>query len=581
MSATKRIFFLALVSLLSFVAQIPCNEKETSKKEIVRGKIAAKVDQYLSRAMPFGFSGALLVARSDQIILNKGYGMAIREKSIPNTSETVFCTGSITKQFTAAAIMKLEMQEKLNTDDPISRYIDSVPKDKAGITLHHLLTHTAGVINSTGLDYEIVSRDEIVKRILSAPLLFPLGKKMQYSNAGYSLLAAIVEEVSGKPYERFLNEQLFKPAGMSSTGYRMPNWKERVVAHWYNGETDNGTPLEKSYPYWNLLGNGGILSTTADMYRWHLALLGEKVLSNKAKKKLFTPFLNDYAYGWDVLKTRRGVLIQHDGGSTLGNSAEISRYIDAGVVTILFCNQSYGGDPLFEAVRDKIETLVFEGKVMMPPDVVIKDSLNLSKYEGTYKLSSGEELIVSSKDYRLVLVGKGKEAFILLFSGDLGSQKLSSDLNDRTAIILEKSAKHDYRPLYEAFEKQIPLERIESMELEMWQARKQHFGSFKGFEVLATVSDLTEGATTFVRLDFERGFTFLQYLWKGNSLGGIRPLQALPENVYLPQSETDFVAYNLRSSTTMRLRFSLEEKGLVTGLIFHGKSGDITAGKVK
>jgi CubicO group peptidase (beta-lactamase class C family) len=129
------------------------------------------------------------------------------------------------------------------------------------------------------------------------------------------------------------------------------------------GDKDKGTPLEKPYPYWNYIGNGGILSTTEDMHKWYKALLGGEVLSPEVKKKMFTPFLNDYGYGWDVLEREMGILIQHDGGSMLGCSAEIRRYIDAEVVTILFCNQSYGQQTFMEAVRDTIETLVFGGKV--------------------------------------------------------------------------------------------------------------------------------------------------------------------------------------------------------------------------
>ena len=120
------------------------------------------------------------------------------------------------------------------------------------------------------------------------------------------------------PYEEFLNKEVFGPAGMKFTGYRIPAWDVKTVAHWYVGQTDNGTPLEKDYPYWNLIGNGGILSTTGDMYKWHQALMGNEVLSEEARAKLYTPYLDDYAYGWDVLDTDRGTLIQHDGAEHAG-----------------------------------------------------------------------------------------------------------------------------------------------------------------------------------------------------------------------------------------------------------------------
>ncbi|MBN2246871.1 MAG: beta-lactamase family protein, partial [Candidatus Aminicenantes bacterium] len=261
-------------------------------KEVVSGNMAEKLDLYLSRAVPFGFSGALLVEEGGEVVLNKGYGLAVRSKNIPNTADTVFSVGSLTKQFTAAGIMKLEMMGKLNTEDRLDKYFENVPGDKKAITLHHLLTHTSGVVDAVGPDYQELEREDLVKKVFAEPLQHPPGEEFAYSNAGYSLLAAIIEKVSGQKYEEFMREHLWLPAGMECTGYRLPDWGKKNVAHWYRGEKDNGIPLDKPYPYWNLVGNGGVLSTTEDMLKWHHALLGTKILSSVVKKKMFTPFLN-------------------------------------------------------------------------------------------------------------------------------------------------------------------------------------------------------------------------------------------------------------------------------------------------
>ena len=250
-----------------------------SSNELVKGELGSKLDKYLSRITPFGFSGACLVAVEEDIQINKGYGLAVREQKIRNTSETVFCTGSITKQFTAAAIMTLEMKGKLNTNDPISMYFTSIPVDKKNITIHHLLTHTSGVITDAGDDYVIAYKDETIEKILNSPLHFKPGTQYEYSNAGYTVLAAIIELVSEQPYEAYLNEHLFKPAGMAYTGFNLPNWKEKVVANWYVREVNNGAPpIDKHGSHWNVMGNGEILSTTEDMYRWYLALKGKAIL---------------------------------------------------------------------------------------------------------------------------------------------------------------------------------------------------------------------------------------------------------------------------------------------------------------
>src|SRR5262249_23190544 len=156
----------------------------------------------------------------------------------------------------------------------------------------------------------------------------PPGSRFKYSNVGYSLLAAIVEIASGGPYEKYLRRTCWLPAGMEHTGYVSPGWDKSLLAHAYRkDETDWGTPLDHLWdndgPYWNLKGNGGILSTMDDMYRWTQALQGDKILPEEWKKKLYTPHMAEgpaakshYGYGWAIAKTSRGTrLIAHNGGN--------------------------------------------------------------------------------------------------------------------------------------------------------------------------------------------------------------------------------------------------------------------------
>ena len=172
---------------------------------------AATMDRWLTDA---GFRGAVLVSRNGKVLLRKGYGMADRENGTAWAPDAVFSVGSITKQFTAAAILKLEAQGKLRVEDPIPRFLDEVPADKRAITIHHLLTHTSGLESDFAGDYESVGRDEYAARALASKLRTAPGSQFFYSNAGYSLLGAIVEIASGKPYETYLAENLFLPAGM-------------------------------------------------------------------------------------------------------------------------------------------------------------------------------------------------------------------------------------------------------------------------------------------------------------------------------------------------------------------------------
>ncbi|MEU6764902.1 serine hydrolase domain-containing protein [Streptomyces sp. NPDC046853] len=296
------------------------------------------VDRYLDRVLPPGLGITVAAARGGELKHCAGRGLADHAAKTPATCDTVYDVMSITKQFTAAAILKLEMSGKLRVSDRIGAHLGSVPEDKRAITLHQLLTHTAGLPESLGDDYDPLSRRELLARVMKAPLRSAPGKEFRYSNAGYSVLAAIVEKVSGQSYERFLAENLFRPAGMTRTGYVLPAWKREQVAVEYDRHgRPQGRPMDHPWasdgPSWNLRGNGGMLSTARDMFRWHRALAGDSILSAAAKRKLFAPQVRvpeldgAYGYGWVVVDSDDGRVAWHDGGNdwSLATVAEFRR----------------------------------------------------------------------------------------------------------------------------------------------------------------------------------------------------------------------------------------------------------------
>lgn len=337
-----------LFAFIFFVQIISAQHKPA--ENVVSGELGSKLDGQMQTLSGKGFSGVLLIAKDGKIILDKGYGLADHDNKIAYNPDTIFDIGSITKQFTGAAILKLEMQGKLLTSDKISKYFKDTPADKTDITIHQLLTHSAGFIDVLGDDYEKLTREEMIKGAMASKLIFAPGERYEYSNLGYSLLGAIVEMVSGKSYEKYLHDNLFKPAAMMQTGYLIPKWKRENLAVGYepNGKRW-GTPLDhlwdKDGPYWNLRANGGILSTVNDLYKWHLALAGERVLSKAAKEKYFTPYVPEqpekisyYGYGWVIQKTRRGTnIIWHNGGNGFF-FADFRRYIDDKTTVIVATN---------------------------------------------------------------------------------------------------------------------------------------------------------------------------------------------------------------------------------------------------
>ena len=308
----------------------------------------ARIDAFLDSHWPRGAGGSVLVAEGGRALVCEGRGWADRARQVRADCDTGYDVMSMTKQFTAAAILKLEMQGRLRTGDSIERWFGAVPADKRAITIADLLDQTSGLVGIVGGDYEPLSRRQLVARAMRAPLLSPPGSEYHYSNVGFSLLAAIVEKAAGMDYERYLRRYLFLPAGMRHTGYLLPHWRPRQVAVEYDRHgRPRGHPFDHRWagdgPYWNLRGNGGIVSTARDMLRWQRALLAARILDRRAMRELFAPRFEyergtSSAFGWDVISTRFGPVATHNGGN-LWSFGAITRLLRQKVMVFWVTNQ--------------------------------------------------------------------------------------------------------------------------------------------------------------------------------------------------------------------------------------------------
>jgi len=311
-----------------------------------------RIEGYLSELEKVGFSGAVLLEINGKNVISKGYGYRNLESKEKNTSNTIYDIGSLTKQFTASAILRLEMQGKLRTSDTITKYFHTVPSDKSTITIHDLLRHQSGLPSTVGKDYDPITEVDFIDTVMKAPLRSIPGKHFSYSNIGYSMLALIIEKVSGQSYEQYLYENLWKPAGMETTGYSRPKFNPDLIAVGYGkNNVAWGKPTSKEWngnePYLHLKGNGGILSTTEELYKWHKALMTDKILSKEAKQKLYHPKIREneneshiYAYGWDVFKTDRNTFrVWHSGTNNIFYS-DFMRFIDEETTFIMMSNES-------------------------------------------------------------------------------------------------------------------------------------------------------------------------------------------------------------------------------------------------
>lgn len=395
---------------------------------------AAKIKQVLELAHKYRqFNGTALVAENGKVIYKGAFGMANMEWSIPNTPETKFRLGSITKQFTSVLTLQLVEKGKLNLDGKISDYLPDYRKDIGDkVTIHHLLTHTSGIPSYTGQPgfFENVSRNpykvtDFVAKYTSGNLEFEPGSKFAYNNSGYFLLGAIIERVTGKTYEQALQENIFSPLGMKNTGYDHHNTLMEKRASGYARSLDgytNAPYLDMSIPY----AAGSLYSTVDDLYLWDQALYTDKVLSAKSKELMYKPFLENYAYGWvvtDLSYKPQGQPVQsiRHGGGINGFTTMIVRLVNQKNLIVILDNT---GSPNLGRLTDTIANILYSQPYESPKmsiatvlEKTIRDKgieAGVAEYRdlkakqaATYDFNEPE---LNTLGYRLMGTGKLKEA---------------------------------------------------------------------------------------------------------------------------------------------------------------------------
>lgn len=323
-------------------------------------KLAGELDAFLTRLNRDGYSGTALVARRGEILLHKGYGLADRERAVPNTTATLFNVASVGKLFTAAAVLQLETKGRLRTSDLVSKYLGPFPEEKSAVTIHHLLTHTGGLVrDGAQLDYS--SRKAFVQSVKDTPAESRPGERYRYTNAGYTLLAAVVEEVSGLPFEVYLQKNVLGPAGLASTGFAWDTrFDKSAVAIGYEGKKpETLKPAPPQPDVWGARGPGNMITTVGDLYKWIQALRGNVVLSPEAGKKMLTAYVGDEAYGWHVTKTARRTALARKGGGRPDFESEVRWYMDEDVVVILTFNNHIG---FRVPAAEGVEKIIWDGK---------------------------------------------------------------------------------------------------------------------------------------------------------------------------------------------------------------------------
>ena len=362
------------------------------------------------------FTGAVLVARDGEVLLDRGYGFANREWSVPNDGDTKFRLGSVTKQFTAVAIMLLNERGLVDLDAPVKTYLPDAPAAWDGVTVRHLLTHTAGVPNFTDFDDYGASKtlpatiDSLIGRFRDRPLDFQPGEGWSYSNSGYILLTAIVEKASGKSYAEFVAETLFQPLGMADSGY---DSHAAVLPRRASGYAPtargivNADYIDMSIPQ----GAGALYSTTRDLLKWEQGLFGGRLLTPASLALLTTPVRNQYAFGLAVTQAGGNTTIAHSGGIE-GFNTHMAWDPDRRMTVIVLGNLNGPGSDqvagsLMALARGETVTLASERQaVAVAPEV-------LRSYEGVYELAPTFAITISVVDGKLMAQATGQDAFEL------------------------------------------------------------------------------------------------------------------------------------------------------------------------
>jgi len=413
-----------------------------------RGQLTAEFDRIVSsefKAQEPG--GVVLVTRKGEVIYKKAFGMADVELDVPMREEMVFNVASITKQFTAVAVLQLAEQGKLSLQDEVTKYLPDYPANGQKITLESLLTHTAGIpgsapeaVASLQGKRGLVSLQEIIATFKNRPLDFAPGARWSYSNNGYMLLGAVIEKVSGVSYPEYLAKNLFKPAGMTRTlfGNDYVLVKNRASSYVYSGAESkflnalNGK-VELAY------SAGAIQSTAEDLFKWHQALNAHRLIKRETLEKARTEYKlpggkgTNYGYGWFIGNMQGSPLVEHGGnmGGFMSHAIYLPR--EDVYVAVLY---NFRSVRLPEFLAGDLAALTI-GKPYRISEITLDENL-LKAYVGVYEDEGGERVITAEGGklfYRRVGANKlsmkpyAKDKFFFEHTAIVGEFK--RDANDR------------------------------------------------------------------------------------------------------------------------------------------------------
>lgn len=370
------------------------------------------------------FNGSAMVVYKGDVLLNTGFGFKNTEKKSRAYSTTIYQIGSLTKQFTATVILKLEEQGILHINEPVSKYIPELSIGNK-ITIYHLLTHTSGIYNYTDNgDFmknkleKPTNKTEMLQLISTYPLEFEPGTKMKYSNSGYLILGYIIEAVTGKKYEDIVKKIIFIPLKMQNSGFDFAHLVNTQKATGYDNIREGMGKTTIIVDSTVSFAGGAIYSTTDDLLKWHTALTGKKFIKASIKQKLFTPYLNDFGMGWVVDKFYEKKAVFHN-GSIPGFTSNIYRIEEDNTCIILLNNIA---NKNIDSITKNLLCILWDkpyNKPQVKIEIAFTDN-DVKKYVGEYQFEGNFRMKIFFQNNRLFAqrIGENEPYEMFLYKKD-------------------------------------------------------------------------------------------------------------------------------------------------------------------
>ncbi len=391
--------------------------------------LASRIDASIAPLYKADAPGSTVIVTKDgKTVFRKAYGMADVSAKLGMDPDMSLRLGSITKQFTAVAILKLAEQGKLSVSDDFRKYLPDFPDKGKTITIEHLLTHSSGIPSYTGLPgfragmTKDVTVNELIATFKDLPLEFTPGERFAYNNSGYILLGAIIEKASGQRYADFVARQIFDPLGMKHTAYEGHERNKVPAARGHEGRDGQYRPaaaLSMTQPY----AAGSLVSTVDDLARWDAAITAGKLLKPASWKQAFTPYklasgdANGYGYGWSMGKLKDSNTIAHGGGIN-GFSTYATRLPDEKVYVAVL-NNSDSGLVAPEVIASKAAAIAI-GKPFPEYKAIKLDAKALDAFVGTYKVDDKTDRVITREGDQLFLQRTGSSRQPLTPHSDTG-----------------------------------------------------------------------------------------------------------------------------------------------------------------